>query len=79
MECNNYTSMKNILGVVLTAVNIKFVVFWDMSLPSLVDGYEPFGAIYIIHLQDSMFLQNVGNHLLDYTVLSLHDMRYIYR
>jgi hypothetical protein len=65
--------MKNILwDEVLTAVNIQ-------TPPNVVDCYQPFGPIYCLHLQDSMFLPNVCDHLPDYTVLGLHAMRYSYR
>jgi hypothetical protein len=63
------------LGEVLTEVNIKTAVFWDVILSSPVDGYRPFGAIYFFYLQDNMFFLNVGNHLPDCTILGLCDMR----
>jgi hypothetical protein len=75
IQYNNYTSIKNMLGEVLTEVNIRTAVFWDMTPSSSVDSYRPFGAIYIFHLQDSIFLLNVGNYLPDYAILGLYDIR----
>jgi hypothetical protein len=52
------------------AMNIKSVVFWDMALWSLLDGYiteKPVTSIFSVEDEGGKFLKNVGNHLPDYT------------
>jgi hypothetical protein len=52
--------------VVLMAVRTMSMIFWDVTLRSLVDEYRRFGGSYCLHLQGwrgSRFLRSVGTHL----------------
>jgi hypothetical protein len=49
------------------AMNVKTVVFWDMTLWNLLDGYITEKPVTSIFWEEDggKFLKNVGNHLPD--------------
>jgi hypothetical protein len=63
---------------IFTAVKMWIVVFWVVTLYSIVGDYQHFRGTYNLHFQgrsegnyfpedrSDMFLQNAGNHLQDY-------------
>jgi hypothetical protein len=43
---------KSVSFEVLMVVNVKIIVFWDVTRCSLVDRYQRFTQTYCLHLQD---------------------------